>query len=65
MYAVNLLDYGPLAFARAEVATVIEEFEHVALATETDTLTRGPKAGGNLVVIASASPLDAATIAPG
>ena len=63
VYAVNLLDYGPLAFARAEVATVADVFDHVALATETDTLTHGEKAGGNLVVIASDSPIDVATIA--
>ena len=63
VYAVNLLDYGPLAFARAEVATVADVFDHVALATETDTLTNGEKAGGNLVVIASDAPVDVATIA--
>ena len=63
LYAVNLLDYGPLAFARAEVATVAEVFDHVALATESDTLTGGPKAGGNLVVVASDTPLDVTSIA--
>ena len=57
IYVVNLLDYGPLDFARAEVATLAAEFDHVALATETDTLTAGPRAGGNLVVIASDRPL--------
>ena len=43
VYAVNLLDYGPLAFARAEAATVAEVFDHVALAAETDTLTQGTR----------------------
>ncbi|HYP44525.1 MAG TPA: fused MFS/spermidine synthase [Propionibacteriaceae bacterium] len=57
-YVLNLLDYGPLAFARAEVATLAAVFEHVALATEIDTLTSGPKAGGNLVVVASDAPID-------
>ena len=47
IYVINLLDYGPLAFARAEVATLADTFDHVALATETDTLTHGEKAGGN------------------
>jgi hypothetical protein len=61
-YVVNLLDYGPLRFGRAEVATLAEVFDHVALATETDTLTGGPKAGGNLVAIASDAPIDAAAI---
>ncbi len=63
VYAVNLLDFGPLAFARAEVATLAEVFTHVALATETDTLTHGEKAGGNLVVIASDAPIDVAAVA--
>ena len=65
LYAVNLLDYESLAFARAEVATLADVFEHVALATETDTLTGGPKAGGNLVVLASDAPLEVAAMASG
>ena len=65
IYVINLLDYGPLAFARAEVATLSETFDHVALATEADTLTHGEKAGGNLVVIASNAPVDVASIATG
>src|SRR5215203_4131357 len=63
IYVVNLLDYGPLAFARAEVATLAAVFYHVALTTETDTLTHGEKAGGNLVAIASNAPLNVASIA--
>jgi spermidine synthase len=62
IYVINLLDYGPLAFARAEVATLADTFDHVALTTETDTLTGGDKAGGNLVVIAAQAPLDVAPI---
>jgi spermidine synthase len=62
VYLVNLLDYGSLAFGRAEVATLADVFDHVALATETDTLTDGPKAGGNLVAIASDAPLDITAI---
>ncbi|HEX8488871.1 MAG TPA: fused MFS/spermidine synthase, partial [Propionibacteriaceae bacterium] len=57
-YVVNLIDFGPLAFARAEVATLAETFDHVALAAETDTFTNGEKAGGNHVVIASDRPID-------
>jgi spermidine synthase len=60
-YAVNLIDRGPLAFARAEVRTLTEVFDHVALAAEEDTLFGGD--GGNLVAIASNSPVDAAAIA--
>jgi spermidine synthase len=63
IYVINLLDYGALGFARAEVATLADTFDHVALATEIDTLTHGEKAGGNLVVIASNAPLNVASIA--
>ena len=62
IYVINLLDYGPLAFARAEVATLAKTFDHVALATEVDTLNNGEKAGGNLVLVASDAPLDIASI---
>ena len=62
IYVINLLDYGPLAFARAEVATLANTFDHVALATEVDTLNNGEKAGGNLVLVASDAPLDIASI---
>jgi spermidine synthase len=60
-YAVNMIDRGPLAFARAEVRTLTVVFDHVALAAEQDTLSRS--GGGNLVAIASDSPLDTAAIA--
>lgn len=63
VYVLNLLDYGSLAFARAEVATLTEVFDDVALATEIDTLTDGEGAGGNLVVVASHAPIEAAAIA--
>jgi MFS family permease len=62
VYLVNLLDYGPMRFARAEAATVAAVFDQVAIATETDTVTGGPRAGGNVVLIASVRPLDAARI---
>ncbi|HEX8488450.1 MAG TPA: fused MFS/spermidine synthase, partial [Propionibacteriaceae bacterium] len=62
-YVLNLIDFGRLSFARAEVATLAGVFEHVALATETDTLRSGPKAGGNFVVVASDAPIDVAGIA--
>lgn len=57
-YAVNLIDHGTLAFARAELATLMGTFDHVALAaTPESTAGRG---GGNLVALASDAPLDAA-----
>lgn len=63
IYAVNLLDYGQLAFARAEVATLAHVFEYLALAAEADTLAEGDGAGGNVVVIASDAPIRVAAIA--
>lgn len=56
VYAANLIDHGPLAFARAAVATTDAVFEHVALLAAPDTL-RGA-GGGNLVLVASDRPLD-------
>ena len=61
VYVVNMIDRGPLAFARAEVATLQGEFAHVALMARPDVLTRAD--GGNLVAVASAAPLDVAGIA--
>ena len=60
-YVVNMIDRGPLAFARAEVKTLAEVFDHVALAAEQDTLSAS--GGGNLVAIASNTPIDTAAIA--
>ena len=58
VYAANLIDNAPLAFARAEVATLRTVFDHVALAA-TPAVTEG-SGGGNLVVLASDAPLDVA-----
>ena len=51
---------GPLAFARAEVATLDAEFAHVALMARPEVLARTD--GGNLVAIASPAPIDVAGI---
>lgn len=56
LYAVNLIDHGSLAFARAELATLTGSFAHVALAA-TPAATTG-RGGGNLVALASDTPLD-------
>lgn len=60
LYVLNLIDFEPLAFARAETATLADVFPYVALATETDTLDGGPRAGGNVVLIAARRPIDIA-----
>ena len=61
VYAANLIDHGPLAFLRAELATMRQVFPHVAL------LARAPvvagQDGGNVVAVASRQPLDTGAIA--
>jgi spermidine synthase len=56
VYAMNLIDHGELAFARAAVATLREVFGHVAVVAPPGRLARSAP-GGNLVVVASRSPL--------
>jgi spermidine synthase len=58
VYSANLIDFGPLAFARAEAATLRRVFPHVALVTE-----RGGRPGGNLVLHASERPLPLGALA--
>ena len=59
LYVANLIDYGDLAFARAEVATLREAFEHVAVLGEPGDLGEpAPGRGGNLVALASNRPVD-------
>ncbi len=60
MYVANLIDYPPLGFVRAEVATVARRFGHVAVISGPATLAG--ESGGNVVLVASAEPLDVAAI---
>lgn len=60
IYVLNLLDSGPLGFARAEVATLREQFAHIAVTAESGTLDDPRNEGGNLVVVASDAPIDVA-----
>lgn len=55
VYMVNVIDYPPLKFARAKVATVAELFEHVALVARPQVLEG--REGDNLVIVASDRPL--------
>jgi spermidine synthase len=63
IYLLNLIDYPPLGFARAEVATIAAVFPHVVVLAPSDYLdaTRG----GNFVVAAGFSPWDAGTLEAG
>ncbi|WP_156727949.1 fused MFS/spermidine synthase [Streptomyces apocyni] len=61
LYVANLIDHGPLAFARAKVATLSGTFEHVALVGQPVDVGPDPNAtpaGGNMVVLASNRPVD-------
>jgi spermidine synthase len=51
VYALNLIDYPPLAFARAEAATLAAVFDHVAILSPAERL-RGDE-GPNFVMVAS------------
>lgn len=55
IYLVNVIDFAPLLFARAEAATIAEVFPHVALITRPDVIDG--RGGDNLVFVASESPL--------
>lgn len=66
VYAVNLIDHGSQDFARAETATLLEAFEHVVLLGEPgDVGLADVGDGGNVVAVASDSPLDREALAAG
>jgi spermidine synthase len=60
VYALNLIDYPPLGFARAEAVTLAEVFDHVAVFAPPARLAGDD--GGNFVVVASDEPLPVAAI---
>jgi hypothetical protein len=55
-YVANIIDGPGLRLVRAEVATLLERFEHLAVATWRESF-RG-RFGGNVVIVASHEPLD-------
>ncbi len=54
-YILNVIDYPPLRFARAEAATLRDVFHHVAILGP-PTLATG-RSGGNVILVASDAPL--------
>ena len=56
VYVMNVIDYGSRRFARSEVATLLEVFEHVALLAPPSYIAGD--AGGNFVIVASQWPID-------
>jgi spermidine synthase len=63
VYVANVIDHGPLDFARAYVRTIGEVFDEVALLAAPEVLAG--EDGGNLVVVASREPLDLDAVATG
>jgi spermidine synthase len=61
VYAVNLIDHPPLAFVRAELATLRAVFPHVVLLARAPVLA--DEDGGNVVAVASRSPVPTEEIA--
>jgi spermidine synthase len=61
VYTVNLIDHPPLSFVRAELATMRAVFPHVLLLARVPVLDG--EDGGNVVAVASRSPLPAERIA--
>jgi SAM-dependent methyltransferase len=59
-YVANIIDYPPLRFVRAEAATAARVFPHVAIMSRHATLDA--EDGGNLVLVASETPLDRAAV---
>ena len=61
VYLMNLIDYPPMRFARAEVATLSLMFDDVAVIAPADVV--GGRRGGNVVLVASVGPLDVTGLA--
>jgi MFS family permease len=60
VYAINVIDYPPLGFARAEAATLAAVFDHVAVIAPAARLAG--EAGGNLILLGSHQPIDVPAI---
>lgn len=58
VYVMNIIDYGPRAFLRAELATLATRFDHLAAIGREGSLDPdATEGGGNHVVVASDRPL--------
>ncbi|MDH3295163.1 MAG: fused MFS/spermidine synthase, partial [Acidimicrobiia bacterium] len=61
VYVMNVIDYPPFRFARAEIATLGRLFDNIAVIT-LDTYLNGER-GGNIVIVASDTAFDTDAIA--
>lgn len=57
VYMINVIDYPPMDFARAEAATLASVFDHVAIVAPARRLLGAE--GGNVVIVGSDAPIDA------
>ena len=62
MYVVNVIDYPPTEFARAQLATMVEVFDHVAVLAPPTYL--GFERGGNFVLVGTDAEIRVDEIAP-
>ena len=60
VYVINVIDYPPLDFARAELATLREVFPHTTVVAAPWDLDR--RTGGNVILVASDRPVPYAAI---
>ncbi|MEV8376535.1 fused MFS/spermidine synthase [Kribbella sp. NPDC056861] len=60
LYLVNVIDFGPQSFLKAELRTIAAEFPHVGLIAKPAALAG--TAGGNFVLLAADQPLPGAAI---
>ena len=60
LYLINLIDYAPLGFAKAETATLLTRFDTVAVIADPGSFAAN--GGGNLVLAASDAPIDVAAV---
>ncbi|GAB3816405.1 hypothetical protein GCM10027605_65390 [Micromonospora zhanjiangensis] len=63
VYVQNVIDYPPVRFVRAELATVAAEFAHVAVIAPPDALA--DRRGANFLIVASDEPLPLASLRDG
>jgi predicted membrane-bound spermidine synthase len=63
VYVINVIDYPPTSFARAELATLAEVFDHVAVVAPGSYLAG--ESGGNIILAGSDSPFDPEAIVAG
>jgi hypothetical protein len=61
LYLINVIDFGPQNFAKAEARTLLRSFQHVAIIGRPNAFQG--LTGGNFVLVASDRPIDSARLA--